>query len=258
MSLSNKVAVVTGGSRGIGKGICLALARNGAQVVVNYTRNHAAAQDTVEQCQKLGEKAIAVMADAGSSSDVQRMFRTVKEAFGRVDILINNAGVENVATFLELSEAQWDEVFNTNVKGIYLCSQQAAHMMKETGGGVVINISSTTAQQVWTGYAHYCASKAAVDMLTKCLAVELAPYAITVNAIAPGTVDTEMTQLDLSGDGMLDVVIRRTPVKRLGLPEDIARVVVFLCDGAGDWLTGEIITIDGGYRLSGDPVPWTE
>ncbi len=255
MSLANKVAVVTGGSRGIGKGICLALAKNGANVVVNYAKNREAAQSTVKECEKLGGKAIAVMADVGSSSDANRLFQTVLDTFGRIDILVNNAGVENVAPFLEMKEAQWDVVFNTNVKGIYLCTQQAARIMKKSGGGTVINISSTTAQQVWTGYAHYCSSKAAVDMLTKCLAVELAPFGIIVNAIAPGTVDTEMSQEDLKGEGLMDVVVRRTPIKRLGTPEDIARAVIYLCDEAGDWLTGEIITIDGGYRLSGDPIP---
>jgi NAD(P)-dependent dehydrogenase (short-subunit alcohol dehydrogenase family) len=187
--------------------------------------------------------------------DVRGLFQTVAETFGRLDILINNAGVETLAPFLELEEDQWDCVYNTNVKGIYLCTQLAARMMKDIGGGVVVNISSTTGQQVWTGYAHYCSSKAAVDMLTKCLAVELAPFGIVVNAIAPGTVDTEMTQQDISGEGLLDIVIRRTPIKRLGTPEDIARSVLFLCEGAGNWLTGEIITVDGGYRLSGDPIP---
>jgi NAD(P)-dependent dehydrogenase (short-subunit alcohol dehydrogenase family) len=255
MILDGRVAVVTGGSRGIGQAICVALAQNGANVVVNYARNKVKAESTVAECQQTGVKAIAVQADVGLSNDVRRMFQSIAEAFGRVDILVNNAGVETLAPFLELEEAQWDYVYNTNVKGIYLCTQRAAQMMKETGGGVVINISSTTAQQVWTGYAHYCSSKAAVDMLTKCLAVELAPYAITVNAIAPGTVNTDMTQQDLNGEGILDVVIRRTPVKRLGNPEDIAKTVVFLCSGSGDWLTGEIITIDGGYRLSGDPLP---
>jgi NAD(P)-dependent dehydrogenase (short-subunit alcohol dehydrogenase family) len=254
MKNTEKVALITGGSRGIGKAICLALAAHDINIIVNYVRNEKAAAEVVQQCREFNVDAIALQANIGIAEDVRVMFEKTLERFGRLDILVNNAGVETVAPFEKLTENEWDKVFNTNLKGILLCSQQAIPVMKNLGKGFIINITSLVAQQVWTGYSHYCASKAGADMLTKCMAVELAPFGITVNGIAPGNIDTDMTRADLSKTGEIEAAIYRTPTKRLGTPEDVARIVLFLVDPAGDFLTGEIITVDGGYRLSGDPI----
>jgi NAD(P)-dependent dehydrogenase (short-subunit alcohol dehydrogenase family) len=221
---------------------------------VNYVRDARAAEYVVRLCKEANVDAIAVQANVGVADDVRAMFKVVSDRFGRADILVNNAGAGAKAPFRELEESAWDFVFDVNVKGIYLCSQQAIPLMKAQGRGVIINITSISGQQVWVNSAHYCASKAAADMLTKCMAAELAPLRISVNAIAPGCVDTDMLRSDLS-EGELEAALKRTPTERLGAPDDIARTVVFLCDQAGDWLTGEVITVDGGYRLLGNPLP---
>jgi NAD(P)-dependent dehydrogenase (short-subunit alcohol dehydrogenase family) len=181
------------------------------------------------------------------------MIDTALQTFSRLDILVNNAGIETSAPFLELTDEEFDRVMAVDLRGVFLCSQVAARAMRKSGGGDIINITSICAQQVWVKYAHYCAAKAGAEMLTKAIAAELAPFGIRVNGIAPGTVDTEMARSDLAAPGARDWVIMRTPAGRLGTPEDVAQAVVFLIAEAPAWMIGDILTVDGGYRLLGDP-----
>ena len=252
MKLANQVALVTGGARGIGLGIAEALADEGARVVVNALHPESAARG-VATLQARGHVAIAAPGDVSSKLDVERIVGAAVDAFGRLDILINNAGVETSSPFLEMAEADFDRIIAVNLKSIFLCSQVAGRIMQRGGGGRIVNITSLCAQQVWRGYAHYCAAKAGADMLTKVMAVELAPLGIRVNAIAPGTVDTELARADLDAPGAQAWIVRRTPAARLGRPEDIARAVIYLVAEGSDWHTGDVLTIDGGYRLLGDP-----
>lgn len=252
--LAGRVALVTGGSRGIGRGICLALAAEGAKAVINYAQNEQAAKDVVEAIEARGGEAIAVKADVSSRDAVMAMVKVALDRFGRIDILVNNAGIEMGAPFLEVTEEIWDRVVDVNLKGVFLCSQAVAKEMVATGGGKIVNITSLCGEQVWSGYSTYSTSKAGANMLTKAIAVELAPYGVNVNGIAPGTIDTDMTRHDLNQPGEIEAVIRRTPTRSLGQPEDIAQAVVFLCSGAANWMVGEIMTIDGGYGLVGDPI----
>jgi NAD(P)-dependent dehydrogenase (short-subunit alcohol dehydrogenase family) len=254
MKIKDRVALVTGSARGIGLAIAEALAIEGACLVVNDLRAEAAS-DVASAFKAHGWQAIAAPGDVSNARDVNTMIETALSAFGRLDILVNNAGVESVAPFLSLTEVEFDRVIAVNLKGIFLCSQAAAQVMQRSRSGTIVNITSLCGQQVWTGYAHYCAAKAGADMLTKAMAAELAPLGIRVNAIAPGTVDTEMSRADLAVSGAMDWVVRRTPAGRLGKPEDIARAVVFLVSEAPEWWVGDILTIDGGYRLLGDPPP---
>ena len=245
--LADKVALVTGAGRGIGRAIAEALAAEGARLVVNDIRP-AAAEKIAAALRSSGGQAVPAPADVSDALQVQSMVEVALAAFGRLDILVNNAGLETAAPFIDLSEADFDRVIDVDLKGVFLCSQAAARAMRVSGGGTIVNITSLCGQQVWVGYAHYCA-----DMLTKAMAVELAPLGIRVNAIAPGIIDTEMSRADLSAPGSAEWVVRRTPTGRLGRPADIAEAVVFLASEAAAFLVGEVITIDGGYRLLGDP-----
>lgn len=249
-----KVALVTGGSRGIGRGICLALAAEGAKVIVNYVQNERAAKEVVEAIEAEDGEAIAVQADVSDRLAVLNMVEATRARFGRIDILVNNAGIQIESPFLDMSEEVWDRVIDVNLKGIFLCSQAVARVMVKSGGGKIINITSLCGEQVWSRYASYTASKGGANMLTKAMAVELAPYGINVNGIAPGSVETDMLKQDLDQPGEIEATVQRTPSKRVGQPEDIARAAVFLCSTAADWMVGEIITIDGGYGLVGDPI----
>jgi NAD(P)-dependent dehydrogenase (short-subunit alcohol dehydrogenase family) len=252
MKLDGQVALVTGAGRGIGRSIAKALSSEGAWVGVNDIEEKTA-ETLAKELNDLGVRALPLPGDVSQTRDVQKMIGAILSTFGRLDILINNAGIETRASVLEMTEAEFDRVLAVDLKGIFLCSKYAAQEMLKTGGGKIVNITSICAQQVWTGYAHYCAAKAGADMLTKVLAAELAPFGIRVNAIAPGTVDTEMARTDLANPEAMNWVIERTPAGRLGRPEDISKIVIFLVADAPDWLIGDILTVDGGYRLPGDP-----
>jgi NAD(P)-dependent dehydrogenase (short-subunit alcohol dehydrogenase family) len=250
--LQDRIALVTGAGRGIGQAIAEALAVAGAQVAVNDVRP-GAAQTVAASLQQNGRRALAVPGDVSDAPAVRRMMEAVLGAWGRLDILVNNAGVETAAPFLDLAESDFDRVLAVDLKAIFLCSQAAARAMRATGGGCIVNITSLCGQQVWSGYSHYCAAKAGADMLTKAMAAELAPHGIRVNAVAPGTIDTEMSRADLAAPGAPGWVVRRTPAGRLGQPEDVAQAVVFLVSDAAAYVVGEVLTVDGGYRLLGDP-----
>jgi len=242
--LHGKVALVTGASKGVGKGIALQLARHGAHVVVNYNSDLAGAQATADEINGMGVSGIVVQGNVGIAAQVEAMFERVKKDFGRLDILVNNAGVQTWKALLELTEQEWDHVLDTNLKGCFLCTQQAARMMKETGGGRIVNIGSGCNKVAFPRLVNYTASKGGIEQLTKVAAVELGKYGIRVNCVAPGAVEIERTKEE-SGDyaGTWSGV---TPLGRVGTPMDVGRAVVFFSGELSDFVTGQTLYVDGG------------
>ncbi len=246
--LSNKVAIVTGASKGIGAGIAKALAAEGASVVVNYSSSKEGADRVVEEIVGKGGKAVAVQGDVSKASDVQRLFAETKKAFGRLDVLVNNAGVYEFAALGEITEEQFHRQFNTNVLGLILATQEAEkHFGSE--GGSVINIGSTISTVTPPATAVYTATKGAVDAVTHVLAKELGPKKIRVNSINPGMVETEgVHAIGILGSDFQKQFEAQTPLGRIGQPEDIAPIAVFLASQDSGWLTGETMLASGGLR----------
>lgn len=241
-SLEGKVALVTGAAKRIGRSIALRLAREGADVIVNYKSSKSDADEVVSQIAKMGRKAVAAQADVAKRADVNRMFAAVEKEFGRLDLLVNNAGMFFSAKFEELTEEQWDRILDTNLKSQFLCAQAAAPLLRRTGNGRIINFASLGGLLAWPAYTHYCVSKAGVIMLTRCLARALAPE-ITVNAVAPGTISFAGDAPEIAED-----FIRRAPLRRTGTAGDIDDAVVFLAQSA--FITGQVIVVDGGRTLT--------
>ena len=237
-------ALVTGASRGVGKGIAIELARAGCRVAVNYHDDEKGASQTVAEIQALGGDAFAVKADVGSNSEVQDMFQQVLKRMERLYILVNNAGVQTWAPFLELQESDWDRDIKTNLKGCFLCTQAAARHMKEHDGGEIINIGSGCNKLPFPRLVAYTASKGGIEMLTKVAAIELAPYSIRVNCVAPGAILIERTQAE-NGD-YARIWGKATPLGRAGVPADVGRVVVFLASAQAAYVSGQTIWVDGG------------
>jgi NAD(P)-dependent dehydrogenase (short-subunit alcohol dehydrogenase family) len=244
LSLESKTALVTGASKGVGKGIALELARAGANIVVNYNRDGAGADATVAEIRGMGRDAFAVQGDVGAAADMDRMFGKALETFPRLDILVNNAGVQTWKPLLELTEAEWDRTIDTNLKGCFLCTQRAARHMREQSGGRIVNIGSGCNKIAFPNLVDYTASKGGIEMFTKVAAVELGRYHITVNCVAPGAVEIERTKNE-SGD-YAGTWAKLTPLGRVGQPVDVARVVVFLASDAAEFITGQTIWVDGG------------
>jgi len=242
--LIGKTALVTGASKGVGKGIALELGRAGCDVVVNYHTDEQGAHSTVEALTAMGRKAFAVRANVGSSEDVRAMFDQVLARIPRLDILVNNAGVQTWKPLLELTEAEWDRVLDTNLKGCFLCTQRAALHMKEQGGGAIINIGSGCNKLAFPKLVDYTASKGGIEMFTKVAACELGRYKIRVNCVAPGAIEIERTRLEASDYAGTWSAL--TPLGRVGLPEDVGRAVVFLASDRADFITGQTIWVDGG------------
>ena len=241
-SLQGKVALVTGASSGIGKGTALELAEAGADVAINYYDDEAGARAVVDQIVALGRRAVAVGCDVSKRSEVEAMFRRVIESFGQLHILVNNAGIQTWQSLLELAEADWDRVLATNLKGSFLCTQQAGRLMQ--GGGAIINIGSGCNKWPFRNLVDYTASKGGLEMLTKVSAVELGQYRIRVNCVAPGAIEVERTKKELADyAGMWS---RVTPLGRIGTPRDIGLAVVFLASDAAEFITGQTIWVDGG------------
>lgn len=246
--LQNKVAVVTGASKGIGAGIAKALAAEGAAVVVNYASSKEDADRVVDEIVKKGGKAIAAQGDVAKASDVQRIFAETKKAFKRLDVLVNNAGVYQFAPLGEITEQDFHSQFNTNVLGLILATQEAAKQFDGEGGSI-INIGSVASRSTPPASAVYSATKAAVDAVTGVLAKELAPKKIRVNSINPGLVETEGTHTrGLIGSDFHKQAEAQTPLGRIGQPKDIGSVAVFLASADSGWLTGEILFASGGLR----------
>jgi 3-oxoacyl-[acyl-carrier protein] reductase len=246
--LSGKVAVVTGASKGIGAGIAKQLAAAGAAVVVNYAGSKDGAERVVAAITQHGGKAIAVQADVAKEADVKRLFAETKSAFGKVDVLVNNAGVYAFAPLEQVTEAEYRRQFDVNVLGTLLATREALPLFTDAGGSV-INVSSVASRAGLANLAIYAATKGAVDTVTQVLATELAPRKIRVNALAPGAVETEGTHaVGVVGSDFEKQIVADTPLGRLGQPEDIARAALFLASDQSGWITGERIEAGGGYR----------
>ncbi len=242
--LQGQVALVTGASKGVGKGVALQLARHGASVVVNYNSDRNGAEVTAAEIRGMGVSATVVQGNVSNAEQVQAMFETVKKDYGRLDILVNNAGVQTWKALLDLTEAEWDHVHDTNLKGCSLCTQQAARIMKDLGGGRIINIGSGCNKVAFPRLVNYTASKGGMEQLTKVAAVELGKYGIRVNCVAPGAVEIERTK-DEAGD-YAGTWAGLTPLGRVGTPMDIGRAVVFFCMELSDFVTGQTLYVDGG------------
>jgi 3-oxoacyl-[acyl-carrier protein] reductase len=246
--LKNKVAVVTGASKGIGAGIAKGLAAEGAAVVVNYSSSKEGADRVVAEIVKNGGKAVAVHGDVSNSSDVQRIFAETKKAFGTLDVLVNNAGIYEFAALGEITEEQFHRQFNTNVLGLILATQEAVKLLGAEGGSI-INIGSTVSTLTPPTTAVYTATKGAVDAVTHVLAKELGPKKIRVNSINPGIVETEGAHTaGFIGSDLQHHYEAQTPLGRIGQPQDIATIAVFLASSDSAWLTGETLLASGGLR----------
>ena len=244
LDLSGRVALVTGASRGIGRAIALALAEAGATVAVNYKDNEELANGVVREIEQNGGTAIAWRADVADTNQTEAMIEEISSRFNRLDILINNAGVVRDFLLLEMGEEDWREVLQTNSFGVYHCSKAVLKGMVMRRWGRIINLSSVAAVRGGRGQSNYAASKGAINAFTRSLAAEVGPKGITVNAIAPGLITTDMSQGVLAFSDHL--VRERIALRRLGQPKDVAPLAVFLCSEAANYITGQVIYVDGG------------
>lgn len=260
MKLQNKIALVTGAGRGIGRGVALTLAREGADVAVNYwtppEREHGRdnrqdAEEVVAEIRKLGRRAVAVEGNVADGASVQQMVKAATEQLGSIDILVNNAGVESIVPLLDITEQEFDRVVGINLKGSWLCAQAVAREMVNSGrGGAIVNTGSIQCGLVLPGRTHYAPSKRGVEALTRNLAVELAPNKIRVNCINPGVIATDMTRWILDNPEILSKILDTIPAHRPGSPEEIGTVAAFLASDEASYLTGQCIYVDGGMILT--------
>ena len=242
-----RCAIVTGGSRGIGRAICVRLAKMGYKVCVNYAGNAAAAEETVALCTQQGVEAFSVQADVSTAEGCETLFALADERFGRVDVLVNNAGVTRDGLLLRMSEEDFDKVLDTNLKGAFFCCKAAAKRMMRQRYGRIINMSSIVGLRGNAGQVNYSASKAGLIGLTKSLAKELAARKVTVNAVAPGFIDTEMTAV--LPEQAKEAMLKTIPMARLGQPEDVARAVAFFASDEAAYITGQVLCVDGGMAV---------
>ena len=243
--LEGKTALVTGASRGIGKTIAIELARNNADVVVNYSKDEKGAVQVVDEIKKIGREAIAVKADVGNFDDVNSMFDVIKKKFGKLDILVNNAGITMDRTLRKMSQEEWDKVIEVNLNSIYNVTKNALPLLQKNSH--IINISSIVGISGNFGQANYAASKAGIIGFTKSLAKELGKHGITVNSIAPGFIESEMT--DKIPFLRKKIILWMIPLKRTGLPEEVAYAAAFLASDNASYITGQVINISGGLAV---------
>jgi NAD(P)-dependent dehydrogenase (short-subunit alcohol dehydrogenase family) len=239
-----KVVLVTGSSRGIGRGIAMEMARQGYAVVTHGSTATAALDSAHEEVKRLSPASIRVVAQLADSGAIREMFAVIRGTFGRLDALVNNAATQNPSPLTELKESDWDFILSVNLKAPFLCAQQAVPLMQSLGGGKIVNISSVHATDAKRNFAHYSSSKAGLEMLTKCMALELAAYNIQANSIVVGAIGTEMTPPDRQA-----IVLPAVPAHRIGTADEIARLVAFLCSRSCDYMTGASIAVDGGLTL---------
>ncbi len=247
LPLQDRVAVVTGASRGIGRAIALELARRGADVVVNYHNSAEAAGKVVQANEELGRRSLAVQADVSELEQAQNLIGTAVSELGKIDILVNNAGIIRDTLIMMMSEADWDDVLTTNLKSTFNCSKAAVRQMMRKRYGRIINITSIAGQMGNPGQTNYSASKAGQIGFTKALAREVAERKITVNAVAPGYVDTDIN-VDLPEEAR-EFILTMTPLGRTGTPEEIAYAVAFLADERASYITGQVLAVDGGMAM---------
>ena len=245
--LEGKIALVTGASRGIGRQIALTLAAQGAAVIVNYNGSAAKAEEVVEEIEKAGGKAEAIQCNVSDFESCKSMMVDIVSRYGRLDILVNNAGITRDNLIMKMSEEDFDAVIQTNLKGVFNCIKHISRQMIKQKAGRIINISSVSGVLGNAGQANYCAAKAGVIGLTKCMARELASRGITVNAVAPGFIRTDMT--DVLKDNVKEAIIATIPMKTFGETEDVANTVAFLASDAARYITGQVISVDGGMAM---------
>lgn len=247
MTMKESVALVTGGSRGIGRAICLELARQGANVAVNYAGNEQAALETVEACRALGVQAEAFRADVSDPAACEELVKAVKDRFGRLDILVNNAGITRDGLLMTAKAEDFEQVLDTNLKGAYFCMKAASKVMMRQRYGRIVNMSSVVGLRGNAGQTGYAASKAGILGLTKAAAKELATRGVTINAVAPGFIDTDMTAVlpENAKNAMLSTI----PMAHPGAPEDVARAVVFFAQPDSAYITGQVLCVDGGMAV---------
>ena len=247
MKLIGKKALVTGSNQGIGQAIALRFAEEGADVIIDYVTHPETAAATVQSVQKLGRRAVAIQGDIGKVADTQRMVKESVEALGGLDILVNNAGVEKNAPFWEVTEADYDFVLNINLKGAFFTTQAfARHRMEVKQPGKVINVSSVHEELPFPHFTSYCASKGGIKMVMRNLSIELAPFGITVNNIAPGAIETPINTALLHDPAKLNALLANIPLARLGETSDVSGVAAFLASADADYITGATIVVDGG------------
>jgi 3-oxoacyl-[acyl-carrier protein] reductase len=242
--MKNRIALVTGGSRGIGKEIAIGLSKIGINVAITYLSNEAKALETVEEIKKNGVRGMAIKGDSSIEEDVSFIVKEVEEELGTIDILVNNAGITRDNLLIKMKTEDWDDVLNINLKGVFLCTKAVARSMMKKRYGKIINISSVVGTDGNAGQGNYAASKAGVIGFTKSMAKEFASRGIRVNAIAPGFIQTDMT--DVLKDEIKEELIKNIPLGKLGSPKDISNLVNFLASEESDYITGQVIKVDGG------------
>ncbi len=247
MLLNGSVAIITGAGRGIGRAIALELASAGAIVVVNYASNSVKAEEIIQQITAAGGKGMSIQADVSQASEVDRLVRTTIEEYGKIDILVNNAGVARDNLLLRIKEADWDTVLDINLKSVFLCTKAVCKGMLKQRSGVIVNISSVVGISGNAGQANYAAAKAGIFGFTKSMAKELAPRGIRVNAVAPGYISTDMTAI--LPEEVKKEIIRGIPLGQIGAAEEVAKAVLFLASPASSYVTGQILSVDGGMAM---------
>ncbi len=249
MKLKDKIALVTGSSRGVGRAVALGLAEQGANVVVNYTSNENAANEVVETIQSMGRKAIAVKADVAQKTEVENLVNSAIDTFGRLDILVNNAGFTRPAMMIKMTEDQWDQVVDIHLKGAFLCAQAAGLHMKEQKRGKIINVTSVAGIVGTVGQINYSAAKGGIISMTKSIARELARYNVCANVISLGIVATDMTEKIRSDEKLKEIYMNRILLKRFAEADDIAPAFAFLASDESNYITGQLLCVDGGYGM---------
>ncbi len=249
MRLKDKVALVTGSSRGIGRAVALAFAKEGAKVTVNYSRSEKEAKEVVEKIKEMGSDAIAVKADVSKKTEAEELVKETVERFGRIDILVNNAGFTRPAMLVNMTEEQWDAVVDIHMKGTFLCTQAAAKYMIEQKSGKIINVASVAGVYGTVGQVNYSAAKGGIISMTKSIARELARYNICCNVISLGIVETEMTEKIRTDEKLREIYLNRILLKRFAKPEDVVPAFIFLASDESNYITGQLICVDGGYGM---------
>ncbi|MBW1996866.1 MAG: 3-oxoacyl-ACP reductase FabG [Deltaproteobacteria bacterium] len=249
MRLKGKTALVTGSSRGVGRAVALAYGKEGADVVVNYSSNEAAAKEVVEKIEAMGSKAIAARGDVAKKADAEGLVKAAIDAFGKLDVLVNNAGFTRPALMLKMTEEEWDQVIDIHLKGTFLCSQAAGLRMKEQNRGKIINVMSVAGLVGTVGQINYSAAKGGILAMTKSMARELARYNVCANVISLGIVKTDMSHKITTDEKLKEIYMNRILLKRFAEPDDISPAFVFLASDESDYITGQLLCVDGGYGM---------